>query len=63
MTPSDQVDPEQPKAKQTPASRPEDASAAQTKTDLPKNAPLSPEEQMAQYEEALKESDWGHQPC
>ena len=25
--------------------------------------PLSPEEQMAQFEEALKEEDWGHQPC
>jgi len=24
---------------------------------------LSPEEQMARYEESLKESDWGHQPC
>ena len=24
---------------------------------------LSPEEQMALYEEDLKESDWGHQPC
>ena len=24
---------------------------------------LSPEEQMALYEESLKESDWGHQPC
>ena len=24
---------------------------------------LTPEEQMALYEEALKESDWGHQPC
>ncbi|MBX7208645.1 MAG: hypothetical protein K1X78_10055 [Verrucomicrobiaceae bacterium] len=24
---------------------------------------LSAEEQMARYEEALKESDWGHQPC
>ncbi|MEE2614385.1 MAG: hypothetical protein VYC62_02235 [Verrucomicrobiota bacterium] len=24
---------------------------------------LSKEDQMAQYEEALKESDWGHQPC
>lgn len=23
---------------------------------------LTPEEQMALYEEALKESDWGHQP-
>jgi len=25
--------------------------------------PLSAEEQMAAYEEALKEEDWGHQPC
>jgi hypothetical protein len=24
---------------------------------------LSAEEQMAAYEEDLKESDWGHQPC
>ena len=24
---------------------------------------LTPEEQMAQYEEALKDEDWGHQPC
>ena len=24
---------------------------------------LSEEEQMAQYEESLKETDWGHQPC
>ncbi len=26
-------------------------------------AELSEEEQMAEYEEALKETDWGHQPC
>jgi hypothetical protein len=35
--------------------------------DKPKEAdakkPLTPEEQMAQYEESLKETDWGHQPC
>ena len=24
---------------------------------------LSPEEQMALYEESLKDTDWGHQPC
>ena len=24
---------------------------------------LTPEEQMALYEEDLKENDWGHQPC
>ncbi|NRB74996.1 MAG: hypothetical protein HRU46_11615 [Verrucomicrobiales bacterium] len=27
------------------------------------NSELSPEEQMAAFEEALKNSDWGHQPC
>jgi hypothetical protein len=26
-------------------------------------AELTPEEQMARFEEALKETDWGHQPC
>jgi hypothetical protein len=24
---------------------------------------LTPEEQMARFEEDLKEHDWGHQPC
>ena len=24
---------------------------------------LTPEEQMAAYEDDLKETDWGHQPC
>jgi hypothetical protein len=24
---------------------------------------LSPEEQLARFEEDLKENDWGHQPC
>ena len=28
-----------------------------------KKGPLTPEEQMALYEESLKEDDWGHQPC
>jgi hypothetical protein len=26
-------------------------------------APLTPEEQMARFEEELKFDDWGHQPC
>jgi hypothetical protein len=25
--------------------------------------PLSAEEQMARFEKALKDEDWGHQPC
>jgi hypothetical protein len=28
-----------------------------------KKRKLTPEEQMALYEESLKEEDWGHQPC
>jgi hypothetical protein len=28
-----------------------------------KKEELSAEEQMAAFEENLKESDWGHQPC
>lgn len=31
--------------------------------DSPPAPPLSREEQMARFEEALKEEDWGHQPC
>lgn len=31
--------------------------------ELAKSKPLTPEEQMARFEEELKESDWGHQPC
>lgn len=29
---------------------------------LPVNQ-LTPEEQMKRFEDALKETDWGHQPC
>jgi hypothetical protein len=29
----------------------------------PAAKPLTAEEQMALYEEELKENDWGHQPC
>lgn len=28
-----------------------------------KGRKLTPEEQLAAYEEALKNEDWGHQPC
>ena len=39
-------------------------SEPQDKQDPPANSQkLSPEEQMALYEKALKEDDWGHQPC
>ena len=39
-------------------------------TQLPENAPdpkpveeMTEEEQMEAYEESLKDTDWGHQPC
>ena len=37
-------------------------------TTKPKSEPVAPsvegsEDQMAQWEEALKNDDWGHQPC
>ena len=41
------------------ATPPVDASAAPPDS----KKELTPEEQMALYEEDLKETDWGHQPC
>lgn len=44
--------------------QPEGTASAASENNLP--APvkkLTPEEQMALYEEDLKENDWGHQPC
>jgi hypothetical protein len=38
-------------------------SGAPTKDKSTESKPLTPEEQMALYEEKLKEEDWGHQPC
>lgn len=48
------------------AERPDDAAAdEETAAAAQEGAAreLTPEEQMAKFEEALKESDWGHQPC
>ena len=46
------------------ANTPESAAA---KSVAPGEAPLAntltPEEQMALFEQELKETDWGHQPC
>jgi hypothetical protein len=33
------------------------------RTELPPPKQLTPEEQMALFEQELKETDWGHQPC
>ena len=47
----------EPRKEHDPKSEPELDADAKTKPEL------TPEEQMALYEEDLKESDWGHQPC
>ena len=39
------------------------ASESAAEGNPPESKPLTPEEQMALYEEDLKETDWGHQPC
>ena len=48
-------------------SEPERAASATQATAGPgikgEEKPLSAEEQMALYEQDLKENDWGHQPC
>lgn len=57
-----EVMPEEPK--NMPSKVPADAdSPGQTQTAAPDPKELTPEEQMALYEEDLKETDWGHQPC
>ena len=46
-----------PKDQNNPKREPEAEGEAKPKREL------TPEEQMARYEEALKEDDWGHQSC
>ena len=42
---------------------PREAPAATGTGTPPPKKQLTPEEQMALYEDDLKENDWGHQPC
>lgn len=58
-------DPRRVDAAKTPPS-PQHVAASPERPDAP--APhsvnqLTPEEQMALFEQELKETDWGHQPC
>jgi hypothetical protein len=53
-----QPDPATPKAAVVPA--PLESHAGDAVTD-PNS--LTPEEQLARFEQELKETDWGHQPC
>ena len=44
--------------------KPAEANAATGEKGAPdKKKKLTPEEQMAAFEKAMKEEDWGHQPC
>jgi hypothetical protein len=55
-TPIEETEPEAP----APSSLNKGAEAESTEK---AKKPLTKEEQMALYEKALKEEDWGHQPC
>ena len=47
-----------------PAETPKTPKTPEPPADKPKPKPeLTEDEQMAAYEEDLKNSDWGHQPC
>jgi hypothetical protein len=59
--------PPSPAAQPLPASAPPPTSPAPAPASggetPPPAASLTPEEQMALFEQELKETDWGHQPC
>ena len=54
------LDPKSPKDPQPEPKQPEKTKSEEKPVDPNE---LSEEEQMALYEENLKDSDWGHQPC
>ena len=59
---------EEPRDRPVPAPKTETPEPTASKTVTPGEAAalantLTPEEQMALFEQELKETDWGHQPC
>ena len=51
---------------ESPAAQPAKSADAPTAAAPDESTPssqLTPEEQMALFEQELKETDWGHQPC
>lgn len=58
-----------PASRQTKLPGPEDKEQSEDAAEDPSVAKgadekdLAPEEQLARYEESLKNDDWGHQPC
>lgn len=56
--------PTAPTSRPTPPAAPKPGEVATANADEPASPQgLSPEEQMALFEQDLKEKDWGHQPC
>ena len=54
----------EPSGRPVPASLTCDSDPAKSDAGKPATSKkLTPEEQMALYEQDLKENDWGHQPC
>ena len=55
-----------PESKTPSGMKPDESTQSSPAPQNPKNidsTSLSKEEQMARFEEALKDEDWGHQPC
>jgi hypothetical protein len=46
-----------------PDEEPENSAAEDPPAEKPDDADASAEDQLADWEEALKNDDWGHQPC
>jgi hypothetical protein len=55
-------EPHEPSAAKTDEAAPPPAMPPADPVSPPANE-LTPEEQMARFEQELKENDWGHQPC
>jgi hypothetical protein len=57
--------PDPPDREKSPLAKPAQPPVAATPgaESAPAAPPLTPEEQMALFEQELKETDWGHQPC
>jgi hypothetical protein len=56
-------EPREPAAPPAPPSDKTTPLPAPNSTEATAPNPLTPDEQMALFEQELKETDWGHQPC
>ena len=61
--PSDSGDSPEPETTATSSDPAKGAPPEAQEADPQAKKSLTPEEQMAAFEKAMKEEDWGHQPC